>query len=75
MDKVQLVLMKKGDVWAGESPLVATSAADLQKYRDLYKHPLPDSFMAAVTELVDATGSHGKKIEQLGRERAQGISA
>ena len=70
MDKVQLVLMKKGDVWAGDSPVVDATAADLQKYRDLYKQPLPDKFVAAVTELVNSTGGHGKKTGHVELEQA-----
>lgn len=71
MDKVQLVLMKKGDVWAGDSPAVDATAADLQKYRDLYKQPLPDKFVAAVTELVNSTGGHGKKTGHVDLKQAQ----
>lgn len=70
MDKVQLVLMKKGDVWAGDSPAVDATAADLQKYRDLYKQPLPDKFVAAVTELVNSMGGHGKKTGHVELEQA-----
>lgn len=71
MDKVQLVLMKKGDVWAGESPAVDASTAALQKYRDLYKQPLPDKFIAVVTELVSTTGGNAKRAGPLDLERAQ----
>lgn len=71
MDKVQLVLMKKGGVWAGDSPMVAATAADLQKYRDIYKQPLLDNFVAAITEMVDATGGPDKKTGQQGLGQAQ----
>lgn len=55
MDKVQMVLPKKSDILAGDTPQVAASKADLQRYREMYKKPLPGKFIAAVEALIDAS--------------------
>lgn len=56
MDKIRMVLLKKSEVWDGAKPSVASSAEDLQRYRELYKKPLPGSFITAVEALIGATG-------------------
>lgn len=68
MDKVQMVLLKKSGIWDGEEPPVATTAADLEKYRSLYKQPLPRSFIAVVSAMLDAAGPVRKKgVDQKGQ--------
>lgn len=59
MDKVQMVLLKKSDIWAGDEPQATASKAELQRYREIYKKPLPGKFIAAVEALLDA--SSGQK--------------
>lgn len=65
MDKVQMVLLKKSDIWAGDAPQVAASKADLLKYREMYKKPLLGNFISAVEALIDAT-SIGKGASKSG---------
>lgn len=66
MDKVQMVLLKKSDIWAGEASAAAPTGADLLKYRELYKKPLPGRLISAIEALMDAT-SGGKGARQGGR--------
>lgn len=61
MDKVKMVLLKKSGIWEEGSPQVAASAADLQRYRELYKEPLPGGFIAAIESLVEAAGKRKGK--------------
>lgn len=56
MDKVQFVLLKKSGVLGGDAPSVVAAPADLEKYWELYKRPLPDNFIAAIESMLDATG-------------------
>uniref|UniRef100_A0ACD5YMS6 Uncharacterized protein n=1 Tax=Avena sativa TaxID=4498 RepID=A0ACD5YMS6_AVESA len=62
MEKVNLVLLKK----SGLLPEEATpQPADLQRIQKIYNKPLPSSYIAAVTALVEA-GSSGKFMAAAG---------
>lgn len=68
MDKVKMVLLKQSEIWHDGAPPGAASAADMQKYRDMYKKPLPDKFIAAVEALIDgSTQGKGKEISKTGQ--------
>ena len=63
-----MLLLKKSGIWEEGLPQVAASAADLQRYRELYREPLPGGFIAAIESLVEAAGkSKGKEDRGAGQ--------
>lgn len=74
MDKVQLVLLKKSGIIAGDAPTPEAVPAALDKYRAMFKQPLPGNFIAAVESMLEATGQ-GKKGGGDDRGQMQAIPA
>jgi hypothetical protein len=63
MDKVQLVLLKKGGLLLEDA---SPQAADLQRYRQIYTKPLPPNFIDAVTALVEKDAGAKIRPAELG---------
>ena len=51
MEKALFILLKKGGFCSGDDK---ATQEDVQRYKDMYKKPLPGGFVDMVTALVDA---------------------